>query len=370
MLRIQSDDERLVRLERMSLEPAETPPAGELRDLVLANADAVVADVDTNLFLLDSGLSGGNGEAPQVDLLCVHPDGAITVLVLPLSSDQQLATALTIAANVAEWTPEVLVNRLPDERRSRLAEFLGGAVDQLNHRQRVVLMTRDENPALVATSKWLQANGVDISVCRMAAHEDPRTHETYLTLPSSETPRDGPFIVRETLSTGALLAQTDLDRELAALTGRLEKEERGRYLLEQRYRTVSRLAPIGIFHTDPGGEYLFVNPRWCEITGLTPQEASGKGWTRALHPDDRGRVLTAWKDAILSQKPFKAEIRFLRSDGTSWVIAEADVQLDSSGAMVGTAGTLTEIHHAQLDEKNGATDNSSSRVRSHDYAVR
>lgn len=59
---------------------------------------------------------------------------------------------------------------------------------------------------------------------------------------------------------------------------------------EQRYRTLTAEAPVGIFQTDAGGNCLFVNQRWCELAGLTPEEAAGHGWTRALYPEDRERV--------------------------------------------------------------------------------
>src|SRR5215510_4676341 len=55
------------------------------------------------------------------------------------------------------------------------------------------------------------------------------------------------------------------------------------------FRILAEVAPVGMFLTDETGDCLFVNRRWCEMAGLTPTEAAGKGWTRALHPEDAER---------------------------------------------------------------------------------
>ena len=57
-------------------------------------------------------------------------------------------------------------------------------------------------------------------------------------------------------------------------------------------------APIGIFETDALGSCTFVNDRYCQLTGLSSADALGAGWTRVLHPDDRGRVIAEWQAAV------------------------------------------------------------------------
>jgi len=74
-------------------------------------------------------------------------------------------------------------------------------------------------------------------------------------------------------------------------------------LLERRVSAEARgeplpsVLPVGLFRTDTEGRCLAVNARWCEITGLAPAEALDEGWARALHPDDRARVLDGWREA-------------------------------------------------------------------------
>ena len=55
------------------------------------------------------------------------------------------------------------------------------------------------------------------------------------------------------------------------------------------------MVPVGIFHTDAQGFVTFVNEKWCEIGGMTPEEAMGTGWLTVLHPEDRAHMDGQWK---------------------------------------------------------------------------
>jgi len=62
---------------------------------------------------------------------------------------------------------------------------------------------------------------------------------------------------------------------------------------EHRYRTLTQQLPVGIFMTDLEGACRYVNERWCQMTGLTAEQAAGTPWTQAVHPDEREQVLKA-----------------------------------------------------------------------------
>ncbi len=87
--------------------------------------------------------------------------------------------------------------------------------------------------------------------------------------------------------------------------------------------TLASQASLGIFLSDPHGNCHFFNQRLCELSGLTMADAAGEGWAKALHPDDRTRVLDEWYEATRHVRPFSSEFRFQRSDGTTrWVHGE------------------------------------------------
>ncbi len=113
---------------------------------------------------------------------------------------------------------------------------------------------------------------------------------------------------------------------------------------EERFRTLARHAPVGIYQTDVAGGCIYVNDQWSAITGLGAVEALGVGWTRAIHPADRAGVFAAWTAFTRGGPTFAHEYRFLRADGTeAWVSGQA-VQLHNTvGEPAGFLGTIIEI---------------------------
>jgi PAS domain S-box-containing protein len=121
---------------------------------------------------------------------------------------------------------------------------------------------------------------------------------------------------------------------------------------EKKYHTLARVSPVGIFHTDAKGYFVYVNQRWCEIAGLSPQEARGEGWRRGLHPADRQPISTQWHQAAKGNIPFKAEYRFQQRDGTTtWVLGQAMAELGDSGKVIGYVGTITDITERRKAEE-------------------
>lgn len=83
---------------------------------------------------------------------------------------------------------------------------------------------------------------------------------------------------------------------------------------EDRYRTITTLAPVGIFEADPKGLNTFSNDCWVCMSGLkSPEEAKGTGWTNGILDEDRERLSKEWYSYVSSQekqKRFSTLFRF------------------------------------------------------------
>lgn len=113
---------------------------------------------------------------------------------------------------------------------------------------------------------------------------------------------------------------------------------------QESYRTLAEAAPIGIFRTDVTGQTTYVNPRWCEISGLAASAALGNGWLEAVHPEDRQRLARGWSVDATTGRDSSAEYRFLRADGTVvWVSGHAVPELDEQGRIIGWVGTISDV---------------------------
>jgi PAS domain S-box-containing protein len=141
------------------------------------------------------------------------------------------------------------------------------------------------------------------------------------------------------------------DGMLQDITERKRAEEAVRES-ERRFQTLADISPAGIFQTDAQGQTTYVNPRWCQISGLSATDALGDGWLRAVHPEDRGKLVQGWQAATQVQSISKADYRFVHPDGTiSWVLGQAVPEKDHTGRIVGYVGTVTDITERKRAEE-------------------
>ena len=113
---------------------------------------------------------------------------------------------------------------------------------------------------------------------------------------------------------------------------------------EDRLRLVIDTIPHQIWSGPPDGSLDFCNAQWLSYTGLTQEEAQGEGWQGMLHPDDRERVLEAWRESVAKGTPYQQEERHRRADGQyRWFLSSGVPLRDSEGRVVRWYGTNTDI---------------------------
>ena len=84
---------------------------------------------------------------------------------------------------------------------------------------------------------------------------------------------------------------------------------------EERYRTLTGAAPIGILEVVPAAMVIYANPRMADICGRDISALMGTGWIDALHPEDVPDFL-ALADRIRPDRSTVARVfRILRPDG-------------------------------------------------------
>ena len=114
---------------------------------------------------------------------------------------------------------------------------------------------------------------------------------------------------------------------------------------------LASVSPVGILRADPKRLCIYVNSKWCDLSGLTPRQSRGRGWLRAFHPDDRHRVFADWEQADLGKRAYRSEFRFQRPDGEStWLYGQAIAERDDSGEITGYIGTITDISERKRSE--------------------
>ncbi|WP_088242388.1 PAS domain S-box protein [Calothrix rhizosoleniae] len=122
---------------------------------------------------------------------------------------------------------------------------------------------------------------------------------------------------------------------------------------EERFRSLSASAPIGIYQTDADGICIYTNELWQEISGLTLEESLGRAWVKCIHPEDQEMVTNIWNQFIHGGGEFSLEFRFLTSQGdVRWVFGRATAMKSQGGKIIGYVGVNEDItQRKQAQEK-------------------
>ncbi|HMJ68814.1 MAG TPA: PAS domain S-box protein [Cyclobacteriaceae bacterium] len=115
---------------------------------------------------------------------------------------------------------------------------------------------------------------------------------------------------------------------------------------EHLFRTLAENAPVGIFQADTTGKCIYVNKRWCKVSGLTEEQSLQDGWMAAMAPGDREKMVTEWTSAVGSNREFEMELKFQTPSATepeTWVNARAVSLVDDKGKITGFLGTVIDI---------------------------
>jgi PAS domain S-box-containing protein len=112
----------------------------------------------------------------------------------------------------------------------------------------------------------------------------------------------------------------------------------------KQLRDVIETIPAYVWSALPDGSVDFINRRWLEFSGFSPELALGWGWVEAVHPEDRGHFVEAWRTAFTSGQAMEAEARVRRADGQyRWLLIYNVPLRDATGKIVKWYGKSTDI---------------------------
>ena len=140
--------------------------------------------------------------------------------------------------------------------------------------------------------------------------------------------------------------------ELAAL----RKVEADLRLSEERYRTLVLSTSALVFTADANGMFTTPQASWEAFTGQTWEQQQHWGGMQMVHPDDRDRVVTTWKQAIADRMPYDAEDRIWHNARQEhrWCRLRAVPLLAPDGTVREWMGVATDIHEQKMREQHQA----------------
>jgi PAS domain S-box-containing protein len=119
---------------------------------------------------------------------------------------------------------------------------------------------------------------------------------------------------------------------------------------EERYRSLVVATTQMVWTTDARGMVLDM-PFWRELTGQDEEQVRGEGWSAAIHPDDRERVLRTWWAAFEARSVYECEYRLRLRDGTwRWFAARGVPVTEADGSIREWVGVFDDVHERRSAE--------------------
>ena len=113
---------------------------------------------------------------------------------------------------------------------------------------------------------------------------------------------------------------------------------------EERFRVIVDLNPQISFTMSADGNLLDFGSRFEELTGLTSEDAAGRGFLKAVHPEDLERVIQWLDDTIKGGPALDLEWRARRKDGQYlWLRSRITPSIGRDGKVARFYGSSEDI---------------------------
>jgi len=113
---------------------------------------------------------------------------------------------------------------------------------------------------------------------------------------------------------------------------------------ERNLKLIIDTIPALAWSARTDGSAEFFNRHYLDFIGLSADQASGWGWTAAVHPEDLNELASSWRRIIASNAAGEAEARLRRQDGTyRWFLFRANPLHNDTGVIVKWYGINTDI---------------------------
>jgi len=171
---------------------------------------------------------------------------------------------------------------------------------------------------------------------------------TFTSGPADWRPTDG--LVLGTFHLGLIVAIISAFLLIIALAA--TQFERWSIATRSRFEHLLELSPQIVWFAKSDGQITYCNPYWYDYTGFSERATLGYGWTDAIHPEDRDRVVASWHAAVQAGKDYETELRLRNTDGTyCWFLARSRPSRDESGKVSSWLGIAMDIEERKQAEE-------------------
>ena len=182
MLKIDRQNQSLSLLGSATLADVSITERYDLQEFISNSPKDFFKELGLDLFLLGKEIEASKNIQDRIDLLAVDKEGCCAVLELKRGNHKlHMLQAISYAGMISQWGADDLMALLDEDQQEALTDFLDVEREDINRRQRIILIAEAYDYALLIGAEWLsEQNGVDITCCRIAVAKDAATKCEYL----------------------------------------------------------------------------------------------------------------------------------------------------------------------------------------------
>jgi len=182
MLKIDRKAKTFSTLPAPSLASAAISERYDLQEYICNSPAPFFAELGRRLFYIAKEVLPSDDVQDRIDILAVDSEGCAVVIELKRGNHKlQMLQAISYAGMISKWEYEDFATYLSPERREELANFLEVDVEEINRRQKIILVAEAFDYGVLVSAEWLTERfGVDIVCCRLSLATDGATQSEYL----------------------------------------------------------------------------------------------------------------------------------------------------------------------------------------------
>jgi PAS domain S-box-containing protein len=143
---------------------------------------------------------------------------------------------------------------------------------------------------------------------------------------------------------GELRAKVSVFANLFSRAEALVQQAREVQASADQLRLLTDAAPVGIFQTDIEDRYVYTNPRWSEVTGVSAEDAAGRKWDSIIGSEQRTDPADEPDDGGVDRTDLSRRFEIRLPDATSRIILATSKPIpDLDGGTAGWVGTLADV---------------------------
>lgn len=190
MLRVDRNSRQVARLDEPTLSDLNILERNDLQEFIFNSPEAFFPEINEKIFLIGKEISPSTDVGDRIDLLGMDQEGTVVIVELKRGSNKlQMLQSISYAGMISRWKSDDFKALMTENSWEALGEFLLVDSDDINRKQRLLLIAESFDYALLSGAEWLtEEYGVDVKCVSISMAVDSSSGVEYMAASSTFPP--------------------------------------------------------------------------------------------------------------------------------------------------------------------------------------